>query len=65
MGDVLGALGARKALTPAAHASATIIRAMIAAKGSTGCHSTTTSMKLDVDATSEPFAPSPVLEASL
>ena len=33
-----GALGARKALTPAAHASATISRAMIAAERSTRCY---------------------------
>ena len=38
LGAETGALGARKALTPAAHASATISRAMIAAKGSTRCY---------------------------
>ena len=37
-GAVTGALGARKALTPAAHASATISRAIIAAEGSTRCY---------------------------
>ena len=37
LGAETGALGARKALTPAAHASATISRAIIAAEGSTGC----------------------------
>ena len=38
LGAETGALGARKALTPAAHASATISRAMIAAEGSTRCY---------------------------
>ena len=63
MGDALGALGARKALTPAAHASATISRAIIAAEGSTRCHSHDDVNEMDVDADERALA-QPVLEAS-
>ena len=45
-GAETGALGARKALTPTAHASATISRAMIASEGSTGRYNVVTTHRM-------------------
>ena len=49
LGAAVGALGARKALTPVAHASATISRAMIAAERSTRCYNDDGTGGCDVD----------------